>query len=329
MKRSRLTWSVVVLLLLSIPSGVLSTVAASGSTSSTVLPTSPPGQLLIVTNNINETGASDVADPTDMYNLAQRLAEILPFAPDVLLTSESYSPAADSLAQALTDVLGHTYVVAVGSRDFRDIDADRDSAILLNLDTMRARNSGGYVVIDRPTTDKGAAHLLVKELKGGARAALLSVHVGIPSDAEMDYWMRAVGTALVTTYPNPADRQVENVAGDFNARRCLAPGPETLDCDTKPFWRFMTEELKFTDSIFSAAPWEIGQESKRIDYIFHRGPVLSASSDTEYDSFFTTPTRNKCKTEYNKGLNPEGCERFYSDHRLLWALVRADYDSDG
>jgi hypothetical protein len=284
---------------------------------------------LIVTNNINETGADDITDPTDMYNLAQRIAELMPYAPDVLLTSESYSPAADSLAQALTDVLGHTYVVAVGSRDFRDIDADRDSAILLNLDTMRARDSGGYVVIDRPTTDKGAAHLLVKELKGGARAALLSVHVGIPSDAEMEYWMRAVGNALVTTYPNPADRQIEDVAGDFNSRRCIAPGREKLVCDTKPFWSFMTGELGFTDSIFSAAPSEIGQEAKRIDYIFHRGPVLSAASDVEYDSFFTTLTRNQCKAGYNIGEPPVGCERFYSDHRLVWALVRADYDSDG
>lgn len=162
MKRSHLTWPVVLLLLLSISSGVLSTSVAAGGTTSTVLPASPPGQLLIVTNNINETGAKDVGDSTDMQNLAQRIVEVMPFAPDVLLTSESYSPAADSLARELTKVLGQTYVVAVGSRDFQNVDADRDSAILLNLDTMRARDIGGYVVIDRPTTDKGAAHLLVR-----------------------------------------------------------------------------------------------------------------------------------------------------------------------
>ena len=103
---------------------------------------------------------------------------------------------------------------------------------------------------------------------------------------------------------------LEVVGGDFNTRRCRAP-LETSRCRALPFWRALAEH-GYADAVYerhASSPLSLVAHSRRgahvlprIDFLFVRGRILDAASDRNYDARATDPG-------------------FYSDHRLVWAVV--------
>ena len=139
---------------------------------------------------------------------------------------------------------------------------------------------------------------------------------------------------LDVTYPSRSMRQVEIVAGDFNVKRCRGGASwksEELGCPEQDWYRVFTDGHGFTDAVLSASPEEIPQaqldDVARIDFLFAHGAVLDAGSDL-------ATKRELGRHEQCAGVNgdyfkpgrggeaPEPCRSlFYTDHRLLWALV--------
>lgn len=292
-----------------------------------VLSESPPGELLVVSMNLQEAfSADDVADPADVENFVERLLLQVPHAPDVVMLQEVVRASASEVSDLLTAQTGYQYQVAVSPEetafpypdDSRPDQVARETAIVVNTNTVTTSGPQGYVETSYAEEDgipgqrartKDQAYTGVTEIQSGTSYAVMSVHY-IPTqnwfadeNVAWEYkaqWSDQLASFLDETFPATS---TPLLVGDFNNRRCVARD-ETRDCETLPFWPVLTSTHGYTDAVFSAgAEAEIGTE-KRIDYIFGRPGFGHAASDLEY-------------TEEEKS-DPV---TFYSDHRFLWAVT--------
>lgn len=294
---------------------------------------SPSRQLAVVTVNLQEAFRDpDVADPTELVNFARRVPDVVPYAPDVLLVQEITGAGSRFLADMMHRATGSRYEIAVAPgvesiRRKRRVKIATDTAIILNADTMALDDPGGFIQISYDERDAARGKIRVThqafahahKQDDSLSTVLMSVHfvtskhMASPHTAfaYKGLWCRQLAAFLDETYA-PRPEQVHVIGGDFNNRRCDAP-VETLDCAPLPFWRTLVDEFGYTDSVFAVhgfsdeslrAQYRKGTEyaRSRIDYIFARGGVLDASHDVDYGAM-------------------EGDADFYSDHRLVWALV--------
>ncbi|MDQ3680063.1 MAG: hypothetical protein M3378_05880 [Actinomycetota bacterium] len=311
---------------------------------------SPPGQVLVVDANLLEAfGEEDVADPTDMENFVRRLLSQVPYTPDALLLQEVIGASTEKVARILTEMTGSTYVVAAGPGESHVVvpatattpEIRRETAILLNVDSMRLLDAGGYVdnayaqEHHRSGTwiTKQEPYLMAKERRGGLSTPLVSLHyvpnsrftsadVGFRYKAE---WSERIAQLLDTTYPSPSTRQVEVIGGDFNNRPCVEVDVSATDprCTAMPFWQVLTEEFGYASA-----------KDKGIDHIFARGEILASGFDADRkaavggDDEFAA-----CKALYAEGRGEEAtgtcATEFYADHSFVWALVGMAKGPDG
>jgi hypothetical protein len=308
--------------------------SAAGKQAEGPLLTSPPGQVLVVNANLNESSLlsspEDIEDLTDMNVFADRLTALLPYAPDALLLSEILTPGATAVAEFLEAKTGYHYAVAVepGDSPYMEDGSQRDTAIVLNMDTMRVEDEGGYIRHDYALADtnrlnpigKHTAYLLAKEQQGGLRVPMASLHYVTKPHFKTDAihtayvaeWSTDIAEFLKETYDSPSNRQVSVIAGDFNLTRCDYRLPETLGCSESLFYSSLTNVYGYHESIDEiyghsqeALNVRLNTSPRRIDFMFTEGNVLQADIDYTY-----SPAGAK--------NNPEV---FYSDHRLEWALI--------
>lgn len=290
----------------------------------------PSGALLVLCANLKKALRQDRID-SEIATFARRVAEIVPLTPDAVLLQEVV---ADSAARAAA-LLGRTtraeFDVAVGPGPEPVVGERhgqivvRNTAILLNRATMRGVGDGGFVASRYLSRDasskfrpriKEHAHCLARTVSGKIDVPLVSIHfvtnekfaastMGFCYKAQ---WARRVTSFLEVRYPRGDLPQLPVIGGDFNHRRCMKRR-ERSDCEVAPFWHALTSQHGFTDAVFArhgdsdeslAAQ---AKEGNRIDYVFVRARVLDASHDVAY-------------------VARRGEPGFYSDHRLLWALVR-------
>lgn len=292
---------------------------------------SPPSQVLVVSANVQECAPGDMDDMSELRILARRLEDQLPFAPDAVLLQEVKDSSARRLARLLSRRFGMRYALASLTelpyhKETRKRILTRDTAILLNMETMRVAHSGGYISTaydrrdaasdDKPHV-KGHAFLLAKERAGALSVSLASVHFVRATvlrsrdlaDRYRARWSSKVARRLDATYPVAARTDIATIGGDFNSGRGLrAPGG---DWRRMPFWTLLTGRRDFNDTVYVAAknlPFRRDElERSNVDYIFSAGGVGDAASDLSYkaDDSHRDP------------------ERFYSDHRFFWAIVGA------
>jgi exonuclease III len=289
---------------------------------------SPARKLLVLSANLKKALPRDLIDQ-EMVNFARRVPEVVPFAPDAVLLQEVVRSSAARVAQLLKDTTGFGFDVAVrpgpepvvGTQGRQTV--VRTTAVLLNRRTMQFAR-GGFVdtrYLGRDAAPgvepriKQHAHCLARTSSGRIDLAMASTHFvtnekfAAPSMGfcYKGKWAAQVARFLRDRYPLNGLPQVGVIAGDFNNRRCLLPR-ERVDCDVWPFWHVLTEQNGLKDAVFDrhggsddslAAQTRNG---KRIDYIFARGTTFRASHDVDYHA-------------------RPGDPDFYSDHRLLWALV--------
>lgn len=290
---------------------------------------SPAGQVLVLSANLKKAQARDRVD-SEILNFMPRVPKAVPFAPDAVLLQEVVESSAARVAALFEESTGFGFDVAVspGPEPIVGTQEDqvvvRNTAILLNSETMQAAGQGGFVASRYSSRDaapelkpriKEHAHCLARTKSGGIEVPLVSVHfvtnqkfaastMGFCYKAQ---WAREVMNYLQTQYPRGDVPQVPVIGGDFNNRRCLR-SREKVVCEVLPFWHVLTEQGGFSDAVFerhggsekSLAAQMNGH--KRIDYVFARGVVRDASHDVGYEA-------------------RRGDSDFYSDHRLLWALV--------
>ncbi len=301
-----------------------------------MLEPTPARRLLVVTVNLQEAFRDpDVADPTELVNFARRVPSVLPYAPDVLLVQEITGAGSGFLADALSETTGSRYEVAVAAdvesiRRKRRVKIATDTAVILNAAAMTLDDPGGFIQVSYDASDAPPgrkvrvthqAFCRAHKNDGSLASALMSVHYVtskhmVSPDVTFAYkglWSRQLAKFLDDSYA-PSGDQISIMAGDFNNRRCIAP-VETVACNPMPFWRVLVEEFGYQDTVFAAngASDEslrrqyrkgTGYARSRIDYVFARAEVLEASHDVDYGA-------------------AEGDPDFYSDHRMVWALVES------
>jgi hypothetical protein len=291
----------------------------------------PLGRLLIVSANLDLAFPKRPPNPAQTGAFADRVASILPHAPDAVLLQEVDRPNASNLAAQLSERLPFAYAVkAAPNEPVVDKSSDKedvvgDTAIVLNTTTMRALERPGvistrYRADDRAPGTKPRAKqhvfLAAGERGGSLKLAMASVHF-VPAErlaspivgfCYKGQWTQKITRLLSGRYPG----RLHVIGGDFNNRRCLAT-TETVQCDTWPFWFALVHKWRFKDAIFAVHGTSdetlreqyrkgTGYSKLRVDYIFTTGTVVDASHDTTY------------------GAIP-GDPGFYSDHRLLWSLI--------
>lgn len=293
----------------------LGAVPAAGSTTAPSLPRTPAGQVLVVQANLQDSvRPADAADTTDLDNFAARLAAKLPAVPDALVLNEILGPGARRLATSLSKATGYRYRVEVaGERAAFQADGSvRETAILLNSDTMTSSRPAGYERVQ----DEDQAYTGAARRDGSLQVPLLAVHPGgDPATAT------AAFTALASaTFPQ-AQGQVTVLGGDFRAARCaVLSTDQAIGCAPQAFWADLTGPKAYSDALFDQAG---AQSRSHSGYLFARGQALRAELDTAYDT--DLPDRASCKPAFDAGRPrsaPEGCRSaYYADVPFGWALL--------
>lgn len=270
---------------------------------------SPPGQVLIVDNNLLEGfGDRDLENMVEVRVFVRRLLSQLPYRPDVLLLQEVRHKSAAYAARLLTNKTGNKYLIAAGgARDiFRQVNGKiitQDSAILINSATMSKVGSSGYITTrkesgwDKPEYRK---HAFVAARRIGSELTLPMVSLHIP-ESGVKQKSELIAKALLDKSSNLAGTRLEIMAGDFNTSSYINGKPSA-------FWNSLTSSpYDFRDSVETVG----GQLSKGVDFIFARAGVHGAGVDASYDP----------------ALVKNDPSRFYSDHRFRWALLGGDRSS--
>ncbi|HEU4481134.1 MAG TPA: hypothetical protein VFS18_04550, partial [Actinomycetota bacterium] len=237
----------------------------------------PDGEIMIVTANLDEAYTSqDMQNLGEMKIFAKRLKAQVPFAPDVLLLQEVRDRSATKVARLMRKKFNQRYIVAVNpgsppTKEFGRKQIHKETAIVINTATIAKRSKGGYIATeyDRSAAAPGAkivtrknAHLLVEEKSSDVRVAVASIHFNPAaqmksssvSDRNRGRWAREIATALNNKYPAAAH---DNIGGDFNSDRCK--GTQVGDnCTLNPFWKILTADFGYVDSVREAKRDESG-----------------------------------------------------------------------
>jgi len=281
----------------------------------------PPTEILVVTANIEEAYAmdnNDLADHFEMDNFAARVRQVVPKIPDVLLLQEVNHKTSALTAERLSARLGQRFVVAVRpiantTIEYPDKQVHTETAILLNAETMATADRGGYFSATYPKSAAAVgdrvqvrrhAFMLAREKGTRIKVPLVSLHYAMErsfrSDKLSNYWRgkwsEQLKGLLARRYNADSDRRVSVIAGDFNAGRCFRG--DFSNCTVAAWWKAM---------VGTPHPYiEAGREHLvpyGVDAIFTTGRAVDAGWDEHGD--FAESDRS----------------RFYSDHRLRWAVV--------
>jgi hypothetical protein len=255
----------------------------------------------------------------ELNNYVDRLLDQVPYLPDVVLLQEVRRKSAANVRDRLTRKSGAAYGWGVRpprrpwSQNPRKR-TETDSAILINTETVRKKDAGGYISLTyerRHASDTVErveitqhARVAVEERDGGTTLAVASVHMqyGHLLDRHVDRyqirWTDKLARVMANRYPNA----VRTIGGDFNKDRC-AERSGARTCRKSPFWTNLTSDpWNYDDVLFEV--FLAGQEGVGlggVDFIFSMGDPVDAGSDTSY--------------------NKNNANEFYSDHRFFWGVI--------
>lgn len=283
----------------------------------------PPNEVLVVTANIEEAytmpPGNDLADHFEIDNFAARVKQVVPEIPDVVLLQEVNRKTSALAASRLSARLNQKFVVAVQpiantTIEYPDKQVHTETAILLNSKTMATANKGGYFAASYPKSAAASgwrvqvrrhAYMLARERGTGLKVPLVSLHFAMEksfrtaklSNYWRGRWAGQIETLLARKYNADSGARAAVVAGDFNQSRCVSGGYE--DCKQSAYWNvFLGKPHAYVESSH-----ELLIRTGGVDASFTAGRVLRAGWDRD-------------------GKFREGDRaRFYSDHRLRWAVV--------
>jgi len=284
----------------------------------------PENEILVVTANIEEAYSMDNNDLADNYeidNFAARIKQVVPKTPDVLLLQEVNHRTAALTASRLTARLGQKFVVGVRpdrntTVEYPDKQVHTETAIILNAETMATANGGGYFATTYPKSAapvgervqvRRQAFMLAREKGSGALVPLVSLHYAMErslrtaklSNYYRGKWSKQLKSLLARRYEANSDRRAAVIAGDFNAGRCYKG--DFANCIEAAWWRTMERDApRYIEAGRAEEPVPVPYG---VDAIWTRGNVIDAGWDEHGD--FPDSDRS----------------RFYSDHRLRWAVV--------
>lgn len=279
---------------------------------------SPDDRVLIVTTNMHEAfGVDDVRNHRDMKNYVDRLLTLVPYNPDILNLQEITGKPARYVAGRLSNATGDHYIVALSPGNDPWVQKGQtvtksETAVLLNLTTMKKEDSGGYLTTTYKPQDAAPEQLREKKTQGyisvserstGVLYALTSAHFSLGSmmknkstaERYKGSWTKQINAKLNDRYGRDT---LKIVGGDFNTGRCL--GKDTIArCRFTPTWKSMHDAG-------------------------YRSAVHLLTDDGAFDHIYTTAGIHRAKLDGKYNGKTAGPNEFYSDHQLRWALLSSD-----
>ncbi|MDP9066764.1 MAG: hypothetical protein M3N53_00255 [Actinomycetota bacterium] len=273
------------------------------------LEVSLPGQLVVVTANLQELNAEDLQNMEEMEIFVKRLLQQVPHFPDVLLLQEVERTATLKVVRELTAATGETYRlgVALPREWWRATDSGKryvtETAIVINTNTIDKQSKGGWIATPDPyqklsNVYRRQAHVALKETQSGTAFAVSSVHLPYAkkvngfTDAEQTKfrrWTDAIASKLQNKYPG----RVRMMGGDFNQGRC-----NVFPCEETEFWKLLTRRYGYKDTTY-----EYNQRLEWYDRL-----------KDGVDFIFTTSAN-----VIDAGVDDS--KNVYSNHRFRWSLV--------
>lgn len=308
---------------------VLATMLATIGTppvASAELPTSPSGEVLVVTVNAQQRSY----DEARMRALTEGLVNRTPMLPDVILVQEIIPSSLYPMRDQLNALVGSgTYVVYGKTTEVK-------VKVLLNTKTM---NYTGYRTwVDACTDERTYQMVLANEIPSGRSVAVAGVHFA-PS------FNTGGSDACKLQNAQEARRRMaqytdSGIVGDFNKRATMAyyecnPTEDFDIAPIQPWYAAMTGYSTVDDRMYHdtvrlahygvdmAEQWSFESAEKqslcdgatdyrrsRLDYIFASQQMTPITAGT--DAGWTSATNN------GTPCTPlPGCH--YSDHRFLWS----------
>jgi exonuclease III len=269
----------------------------------------PQEQVLAVTANIEEAFAhgNDLDSMQEIPVFVRKVLNDVPFLPDVVMLQEVRARSASYAAKVFTRKSGDKYIVAKQAgvsptKDYSNKQVHKETAILLNSETMKIADSGDYVATSYPQSATSSSHknstkkhafLLAEKREGGLRVALASIHLAPESylknrELSNSYrrdWVKKIHNKVSGRY---SDADMKILAGDFNKIRCHSGSFRS--CQVSKFWKYLVGAPRnYSDSL-----WELKEETG-VDYLFTKDKPVKGRQ------------------------GPAGS---YSDHRFHWALIK-------
>ena len=151
---------------------------------------SPAGQVLVLSANLKKAQPRDRV-VSEILNFMPRVPKAVPFAPDAVLLQEVVGSSAARVAVLLEESTGFGFDVAVSPAPEPIVGTEEDqvvvrnTAILLNRETMQVTGQGGFVASRYSSRDaapelkpriKEHAHCLARTKSGGIEVPFVSVH---------------------------------------------------------------------------------------------------------------------------------------------------------
>jgi hypothetical protein len=199
----------------------------------------PKNSLMVVTANLEEAWPGDLSGGSQMNTFAERVLDEFMYRPDVLAVQEVKESSAKQVAQLLTRKSGKQYKVVVmphanpfftqGGRAHA-----RETSIIINTDTMKVLNKGGFHEVSAAPADETEPHdpvlenayALLKRKGTGKKFATMSVHTlprGYICCGKDEYyrnlWAKQAHNFLKKKWGGKRGLRYL-IAGDFNQEVC-------------------------------------------------------------------------------------------------------------
>ena len=301
---------------------VAALLGAAGGPATAALRNTPKGEILVITQNLEEAysmGGGDLANHFELDNFAKRVKAIVPQIPDVVLLQEVNHETSLIAAKRLSARLGQRFVVAVRpiantTIEYSDRQVHTETAILLNRKTMATSNGGGYYATTYPRTVSAGggrvdvrrqAFMLARERGSNIKVPLVSLHfareisfnTAKQSNNYRGKWAKQIKAMLSRRYTTDSAKKATVIAGDFNMGRCYRGAMP--DCPKAAYHKEMIDSPHpYVDALEKVGFFPTG-----VDVLYGKGNPLRGGRDDSGD--FAESDR----------------QRFYSDHIMRWAVI--------
>lgn len=288
---------------------------------------SPEGKVLVVSDNVYETDGADARKPGDMKRFVDRMTEMVPSAPDVVLVQEVRKVAVNNIRSYLANRFGCSFSIPVNASKSawrwksNNKIIGQDTAVILNTDTMRLRSKGfvtnsykpSQAAKGEPVKVKKAAwtKIVEKDLVAGAGDGLITMAAASGHYPRAQHFRsydlakrltvrfsKRIANKLERVLPDDSrsDSKMHVLAGDFNMHRY-----ENSVTNPTPMYKTLTSSpYSFKDGVIKLTPGI--RNPNPIDFLFSSGNAARAEADRD-------------------NTHNESSPNFYSNHDLRWAML--------
>lgn len=286
---------------------------------------SAQGKVLVMSDNVYEVPKGDAGNAGDMRNFVDRMGEMAPTAPDIVLIQEARKSAVVNIKNFMVKKFGCSFSIPVNAsksawqwiNKYSKL-GGQDTAVIVNDDSMSVR-SKGYVSHDYDGSEtakgetvkvkKSAWAKVVEKNIGGSAAPLTVLAASVHYPRGSDFINDATNKRLKKEFTEKLARELEReqpagtrnddvihvIGGDMNNFRFEGkPSNET------PAYNAITHKpWNYNDGVIDLAP---SGSPNPIDYIFSTGNAARADVD-------------------KNNAHNEKAPNFYSNHDLRWVIL--------